>query len=477
MKTLQRKLVRSVRPRHSINGRNYYNNNFDVFNANVWAREAMRIYYPNMVLGNLVSRDFDNDVHKFGDVVNAIVPGQFTMQRKGALCEALTVQDGNASSIQVALNQMPYVSFRICDGEEDRGLLDLVNTMLIPAVQALSLGVDTILATQAYQFLDYEAGHLGNLSESNIRQYITEAGLVMDNNNMPETGRSLILGPNAKASALNTDLFVKANDSGSNQTLRKGIIGSLFGFENVAVSQGVPYIPPGQATQATTTTAAAAAGATILAATAVTGLAAGMWLVAVGDDTPQQIVSISSLNITITPGLKRAVASGAAITAIKGGAVNHSGGYYGTTTSPHVVGWAKDIVTNSWTGIGPKKGQMVTFGTDTTKYAIINVTAVSGGFSIMLDKPLVTAIADTATVNLGPAGQYNLGIMAKGMAMVNRPLPKPRTGALSSVINQNNLSLRVVITYDGNTQSHLVTVDTLMGVGMLDHTLGVVLLG
>lgn len=476
-----RTLIRNVRPRLVLgtgeNRRTYYANNFDIFNAVVWAREAMRVYEPTMVLGGLVHRDFDTDVHKFGDVVNALVPGQFQMKRKGALCEALEVQDGNASSIQVPLNQLPYVSFKICDGEEDRGLLDLVQTMLIPAVSALGSGVDRIIATQVYQFLANTAGHLGNLDETNIKDYILEAGEVMDNNNAPEAGRTMVVTPSAKTEALKLDLFTAVNQSGSNQGLVNRIIGRKFGFD-FAMSQGAPNIRVGQDKVTTTTTAAAASGATTVALTSATGLAIGMWIVIAGDDVPQQITGIATLVFTIAPGLKHAVASGATVTAIKGGAVNFTAGYFGTTTSPRRVGWAKPIVTDGFTGVGPKVGQMVTFGITDTKYAIIGLTALGGGgFELMLDKPLEDAIADNATVNLGPAGQYNFGLIRNAFAMVNRPLPKPRTGALSSVISANSLSLRVTITYDGSTQAHLVTVDTLLGVGLLSDVLGVVMLG
>ena len=65
------------------------------------------------------------------------------------------------------------------------------------------------------------------------------------------------------------------------------------------------------------------------------------------------------------------------------------------------------------------------------------------------------------------------------MALVNRPLalPIPGTGARAGVANWNGLSMRVVMTYDGNKQGHLVTVDTLLGIKVLDTNLGAVMYG
>ena len=96
---------------------------------------------------------------------------------------------------------------------------------------------------------------------------------------------------------------------------------------------------------------------------------------------------------------------------------------------------------------------------------------------ILPNTPLDAAIADDAVVGIGPAGEYCFGFHRNAVALVVRPLAEPRsgTGALSYVANFNGLSIRVVITYDGDKQGHLVTVDMLAGVKTLDTRLGVVM--
>jgi hypothetical protein len=56
-------------------------------------------------------------------------------------------------------------------------------------------------------------------------------------------------------------------------------------------------------------------------------------------------------------------------------------------------------------------------------------------------------------------------------------MPRPGTGALSAVVNWNDLSMRATITYQGTQQGHLVTLDLLCGVAVLDTNLGCLLLG
>jgi hypothetical protein len=42
----------------------------DAFIAETWALEGLAILEENMVAANLVHRDFENEIARFGDVVN-----------------------------------------------------------------------------------------------------------------------------------------------------------------------------------------------------------------------------------------------------------------------------------------------------------------------------------------------------------------------------------------------------------------------
>lgn len=462
-------------------------NDFSALNPTIWAQEAIVQLLPNMVLANLVARDFDNEVSRFGDIVNAFIPGTFEMTRKGALCENVVVQDASGSTLQVPLDQWPQVSFLICDGEENRNALDLVDTLLTPAVIAMAQGVDRILTMQVYQFLTNVAGHAGNMDATNVAAYILEARETMNRNNVPLPGRVLMLGPGSETEALSVPQFTFANESGEGPSaIREAQLGRKYGFD-IYMAQNMAEVSSGQSTVGVVTTnAAAGAGSTALPVTGagVANILAGQWALVAGDDTPQQITAVNAGTLTLWPGLKRAVANGAAVTIIASGTVQAGNNYPGSSLHPRKIGWAKEILVQGFPGSLPQIGQMVTFGTDPIKYAIIKlriIDANAGTAGITLDRPLANAVGAGETVNLGPAAHYNFGFLRNAFTLVNRPLPQPRagTGAISRVLVDpvNKISLRVTITYDGEKQGHLVTIDTLMGVGVLSELMGVVLLG
>lgn len=465
-------------------------NDFSALNPTIWANEAITQLLPNMVIANLIARDFDqNQVAKFGDVVNAYIPGNFEMTRKGALCENVVVQDASGASLQVPLDQWPQVSFLICDGEENRPALDLIDTLLSPAMLALAQGADRILGGQVYQFLDNVSGHANNVDETNVKRYLLEARENMNRRNVPLAGRTMLLTPATETEALSVETFTNANQVGDDGTaLREAALGRKFGWD-LFMTQTQPEVSTGQTTVGTVTLNMAAGAAAAATALTVDGAGAtatlvGQWALVAGDDTPQHITARTDTTLTIAPGLKRAVADNAAITILKSGAVNKVGGYVGTTTNPRVIGHAKEILIDGLPASVPQLGQMVTFGSQTERYAIIKLTIydqAAGTFGFELDRPLSLPIANDATVNLGPAAKYNFGFIRNAFTLVTRPLPQPRagTGAISRVVVDpiNKISIRVTITYDGQKQGHLVTLDFLMGVGVLSREMGEVMLG
>ncbi len=78
--------------------------------------EGLAILEENMVMANLVHRDFENEIAKFGDVVNTRKPGVFKIRRKTD-GTTLVQQDATATNVQVPLDQCSNESFVIRDGE------------------------------------------------------------------------------------------------------------------------------------------------------------------------------------------------------------------------------------------------------------------------------------------------------------------------------------------------------------------------
>jgi hypothetical protein len=482
----KRKIVpaRNLSRRAMIGGKTFYDNTVDAFNVQLWARTSLAILYENMVMGNLVNRDFEPLFSRFGDTVNTRKPGQFKSKRK-TNADAVTIQNATATNIPVKLNQNLHVSYLIKDGEESIAFTSLVDEFLGPAMLAHAQLIDHILSCQVYQFLGNSAGHLGGMDDDNAKDYILDSRLVLDNNKAWATNRNLVLTSYSESQALRNEEFTDAQRVGDDGTaLREASLGRKLGF-NIWKAQNQPFITlPAVGTSggnirvgAVNNAAGYPVNASSFTVDGLTGaITAGTWLTIAGDDTPLQVVSTvggaTPTTIVTAQGIKTAVLDNAVINVYVPGATTAA---Y-TVDSTTLLGYAKEI---GLTGVSvtPQIGQLVSFGTDNSHvYGIVDVNGTSG---ITLDRPIEANIASGAAVNFGPAGSYNFAFHPNAITLATRPLalPRPGTGALAGNAEWDGITIRVVITYDGNNQGHLVTLDILLGIKVIEPLLGSVLYG
>lgn len=454
-----------------------FDNSLDAFIPEQWAMEGIAILMENMVAANLVHRDFEPLFAKYGDVVNTRKPAEFKGTRKTD-ADDVTVQDASATNVAVPLDQHVHVSFLIRDGEETKSFKNLVDEYLRPAAIAMARFTDQVVLGQVYQFLANQAGGLGALTSTNAVQLITNTREVLNKNKAYMDNRSLILTPDAETKVLQNATFHQAYLVGDGGTaLENASLGRKLGF-NTFMAQNMSSV---NGTFTTTTGAVNHAGgygfgATVLAVDVfgASGAVPGQWIT-IGDDSSNsnpKAYHITATNnatptqITLEYGLANSVTDDAVITAYPTFLVNLVAGY--------PAGWAKSISIDGVTNGGPLVGQLVTFGTDLNRYTVVDT---DGSTYIVVDRPLVNAIADDSTISLGPVGNFNFAFHRNALTLVIRPLALPRAGvgAISGFANFNGLTMRTVITYDGNAQGHLVTMDYLAGIKVLDTNLGAVL--
>ena len=442
----------------------------------IWAQETLMILEANMVIGRLVHTDFVDEVKDFGDVVNTRLPGKFTAERKG-VNDDVTIQNATATKVAVTLDQHFHTSFLIRDGQESMSFNDLVKEYLRPAALSLAEAVDKVLLGQVYQFLDNAVGVLGTFSSTDALTKVLAVREKMNVNLCPVAGRNMILAPGTETAFLSTDTFTEANKVGDDgEALREAAIGRKLGFD-FFMSQ----FTPSPSVAAGTGNADELATAAVVGDTALTldgaVLANGQYFWLETDGQPLRVLSGGATTSVVS---NRALKSDVALAAsnlfeVTEGLVDLAGDAAYTTYPAGHTGRIKV----DGTGV-PHVGQLVAFSTTGPVYIAgeYRIVGIPTSGYIVLDRPLDLAIANNYIVNYGPRGEYNFAFHRDALALISRPLaaPKVGTGALSGVASFNDLSIRVTITYDGVKQGHLVTLDILAGVKVLNTDLGAVLL-
>lgn len=454
--------------------RAYHDNMIDPYIPEWWANETLAILYEKMIGANFVNRDYDKYFNKFGDVVNTRRPRELTPSRK-IKGDPVPTNDIVADNVQITLDQWVVQSFFVDDIEEVMSMKKLSDEYAQPAAKGMARLVDKVILGQYARFLPNMAGRLNGITTSNSKDYILDLRQVMDDTKCPEDGRNLILNSSTEADVLRPEWFTSASKVGDDGTaLRTASIGEKLGFQFYK-DLNMAKVLPGSTSRVFQINNAAGNNTGDTAITIDTGtgdVTPGTWINI--DGMPYQVASRTgtapTTAVVLTYGLRRAVADNAVVTVYTPGAINNAGGY--------PAGWNKTISVSGFT-VAPRIGQFVSFGTDTANvYCIIDVNGLT---SITLDRSLAQATNNSDTVNIGPAGNYNLCINKDAITIAIRALEPVRAGAgaISTVVSDpdGKFSIRVTISYDPNYQRTRWTMDFLMGVQLLDKNLGAVLLG
>lgn len=455
-------------------------NSLDAYIPELWAQESVAILVENMVIANLIHRDFSSQVANFGDIVHTRKPAEFTAVAK-VDADDVTVQDAEATNIPVPLNQHLHTSFRIRDGEESKSFKQLRDEYLEPAVLSISQAIDKRLLGMVHGFYNNAEGLGLGVTSSNVLAHIINTRKRMNINKAYETGRNLILTPDTEAEALKLDTFHEADKVGDEGTaMREASLGRKFQF-NIFQCQNTPSTS-GLTVKSSSALVDLTAGygvgtTTIHFDTAGDQFAVGDWFTLAGEVIPHRVTALGTIatqdiDVTFEPPLRVAIANDVAATIYDSALVDLTAGY--------AAGWNKEIVVDDYTGIIPV-GSGVKFNTAGTpnvplsgEYSIIATTETGTDTTgITLNRPLDVATANNDVISITPNSDYNFAFHRNSIAMVSRPLsPAPAGLALSSVASANGVGIRVTITYDGVKQGVLVTVDLLMGLKMLEVNLG-----
>jgi hypothetical protein len=452
-----------------------YANDNDALIPELWAQESLAILEENMVMANLVHRDFSPLVASYGDVVNTRRPSEFSTKRK-AQADSVVNQDAVSTNVQVPLNQHVYVTFTIKDEEASLSFKELISYYMEPAAMQMARTVDRILCGQAPRYKTNNVGRLAEMSASNAKDWILEAREAMNVNKAYPNGRNLVISPQAETSMLKTELFIKANERGDGGVaLEEARLGRILGFDTF-MDQNVNYRPLLDADTLTLNhTAGAAAGDTgNKTCTASSAATVGAYVWFTGEGYPHEVEAVSGAlaGITLVEAYQEAVAVNAVGYAFEPAVV----------AATHAAGYDKGITLNTIAANKlPLVGQMLAFGTtaggDRKEYTIIEVDAVSTtSVVVWLDRPLEVGVTAADSAFPGPHGSMCFAFHRDALALVNRPLAVPANslGVQAAIGSYNDLAMRVAMQYDISSQGTVVTLDMLCGVAVLDTNLGCV---
>lgn len=207
------------------------------------AKEALMVLRNNAVMAKLVHRDYSDEFAAVGDTVTIRKPATFEAKEYPNVSGGIDIQDATEGHTSVTLDKLLDVSFAVGTKELTLDIKDFSEQLLVPAMQAFADKVDKYLIGQEANATNRVNHASGVFAPADL----IAARKMLNDNAAPLAGRNLVIGTQAEADLLTSELFVSAEKVGDNGTaLREASLGRKFGLDTF-VDQNIvkvdDYVP------------------------------------------------------------------------------------------------------------------------------------------------------------------------------------------------------------------------------------------
>lgn len=203
----------------------------DNFIPVVWEATLMEALRTSHVFGALVNRDYEGTISAKGDTVNVTMVGDPTIDDYVPGSTTISPEELTTAQRKLTITQSKYFAFKIDDVDKRQAAGELMTSALSNAGYGLRDLVDLFIAAMYPQA--QAANVLGERtidSGQDAYDAIVDLGVVLDEADVPSEGRWAVVPPWYHGFLLKSDLFIRADASGTTAGLRRGQIGEASGF-------------------------------------------------------------------------------------------------------------------------------------------------------------------------------------------------------------------------------------------------------
>ena len=198
------------------------------FIPKVWAARLHQAFERDLVFGALVNRNYEGEIRQMGDTVHIntlsdIAVKKYTKNEEIAAPDELTTTEQT-----LVVDQGAYYNFYVDDVDKVQARSELMDTAMSNAAARLAEGAEDYIINQMV------AGGTAvskTVTADNVWASIVELKTKMDEANVPQGGRKLVVPPSVEGILLLDDRFVKTGSNAAEGRLANGKIARAAGFD------------------------------------------------------------------------------------------------------------------------------------------------------------------------------------------------------------------------------------------------------
>lgn len=234
--------------------------NTSKFIPEIWSGKLVEKFYKATVFGDIANTDYEGEISSYGDKVYIRTVPDLTVSdyTKGG---GLTYQNPESANVELLINKGKYFAFNLWDVDKYQSDLNLMNTFAEDGGEQIKIAVDTdvlgsVFTSVAAQNAGGTAGAGSNINlgtnltpraitKTDVIDFIVDAGQILDEQNIPESGRYIVLPPGMASRIKKSELKDASLAGDGTSMLRNGRLGMVDRF-TIYSSNSVSQTEPGE---------------------------------------------------------------------------------------------------------------------------------------------------------------------------------------------------------------------------------------
>lgn len=233
------------------------------FIPTVWSAKLNAKFYAASVYGDIANTNWQGEIGGMGDKIVINTAPTITVSNYVA-GTGVTYEAPTPSTVELLIDKGKYFAFQINDVLDYQSKPDLMDMFASDAAEQMRIAIDSNVmyntifngasankgATAGVKSGSYAMGTDATpitLTAANVVQKVLEMASILDEQNVPETDRFLVIDPATRALLFQSELAKAYSTGDSTSPVRNGKIGTIDRF-TVYVSNQLPKGAAGTAT-------------------------------------------------------------------------------------------------------------------------------------------------------------------------------------------------------------------------------------
>mgnify|MGYP003134639522 FL=1 len=197
------------------------------FISEVWSKKLQAKFYANTVLPQVSNTDYEGEISGQGNkVIIRTVPDVTVADYTGTISYA----DLTTTKVELNIDKAKSYAFKVDDVVKAQSNFDYWNAAAQDAAESMKIAVETDVFTNIVGTFTPAVVDATSTTSANILGKILDAGQTLDENNVPETGRFIILSPQYVNLLKQSDLKDASLAGDGTSILRNGRVGMIDRF-------------------------------------------------------------------------------------------------------------------------------------------------------------------------------------------------------------------------------------------------------